>query len=259
LSALARFSNKVVIVTGAASGMGQAVAIRLAGEGGTVIGVDMNEDGLRETATTIEQGGAGTFRYLTGSIADEVAVKRIVAQVAQDEGRLDVLVNMAGVLRASPTTETTLEQFQAILNINLVGTFLFCREALPHLLKTGGNIVNAASTSARFGHPYMAAYAASKGGVYAMTRTLAWEYLKQGVRVNAVAPGGIMTPMVVRQGEMMFQQVPDPDLSLLQHLVRVDGNYGRPESVAAVIAMLASDDGAFMTGEIVKVDGGVHN
>jgi len=255
LAALARFTNKIIIVTGAASGMGQAVALRLVAEGGTVIGVDTNEDGLRETA---KQAGSA-FRYLAGSVAAEADVKRIVAQVAQEEGRLDVLVNMAGVLRACPTTDVTLEQFQTILNINLVGTFLFCREALPHLLKTGGNIVNAASTSARFGHPYMAAYAASKGGVYALTRTLAWEYLKQGVRVNAVAPGGIMTPMVMKQGEVMFQQVPDPDLTLLQHLTRVDGTYGRPESVAAVIAMLASDDGAFMTGEIVKVDGGVHN
>ena len=260
MSSLARFSNKIIIVTGAASGMGQAVAVRLAAEGGAVIGVDTNEDGLRETAAkTLENAGGGRFRYLAGSVAVEADVKRIVAQVAQEEGRLDVLVNMAGVLRACPTTEVTLEQFQSILNINLVGTFLFCREALPHLIKTGGNIVNAASTSARFGHPYMAAYAASKGGVYAMTRTLAWEFLKQGVRVNAVAPGGIMTPMVVKQGELMFQQVPEPDLSLLQHLTRVDGTYGKPESVAAVIAMLASDDGAFMTGEIVKVDGGVHN
>lgn len=261
MSSLARFSNKIIIVTGAASGMGQAVAVRLVAEGGAVIGVDTNEDGLRETAAkTLENTGAGgKFRYLAGSVAVEADVKRIVAQVAQEEGRLDVLVNMAGVLRACPTTEVTLEQFQGILNINLVGTFLFCREALPHLIKTGGNIVNAASTSARFGHPYMAAYAASKGGVYAMTRTLAWEFLKQGVRVNAVAPGGIMTPMVVKQGELMFQQVPEPDISLLQHLTRVDGTYGKPESVAAVIAMLASDDGAFMTGEIIKVDGGVHN
>ena len=95
----------------------------------------------------------------------------------------------------------SLAEFQQILNVNLIGTFLCCREAIPALLETKGCIVNAASTSAQFGHPYMAAYAASKGGVYALTRTLAWEYLKQGVRVNAVAPGGILTPMVLAQGE----------------------------------------------------------
>lgn len=258
-ASLARFGGKVALVTGAASGIGQATLVRLVSEGARAVGVDTNEAGLRETLERAREaaGAGGTARTLAGSVASEADVRRIVADVVQREGRLDVLVNMAGILRACPTTEYSLEDFRTVIDVNLVGTFLCCREALPHLLKTRGNIVNAASTSSLFGHPYMAAYAASKGGVYAMTRTLAWEYTKQGVRVNAVAPGGIFTPMVT--GFAGGGMPKDADMSLFAHLQRPDGGHGRPEQVASVIAMLASEDGAFMTGEIVRVDGGVHS
>jgi NAD(P)-dependent dehydrogenase (short-subunit alcohol dehydrogenase family) len=254
MAALQRFSDKVVIVTGAGSGIGQATAIRMATEGAAVIAVDMNAEGLAKTVAKAADLSGGVRAY-TCSVASEDEVKGLIADVLKTEGRIDSLVNMAGILRSGPTTELTLDLFQQVLSVNLIGTFLCCREALPALLETKGTIVNAASTSAQFGHPYMAAYAASKGGVYALTRTLAWEYLKQGVRVNAVAPGGIMTPMVAAQGESMGGF----DFDLFTHLSRPDGKFGTPESVAAVIAMLASEDGAHMTGEVVKVDGGVHN
>lgn len=262
MTALQRFNDKVAIVTGAASGIGQATVLRLLAEGARVVGVDTSAEGLAQTADRAEAASEGDnraaspqLRTVACSVADESAVKALVAGVLEHEGRLDVLVNMAGILRSEPTTSTSLDLFQSVLNVNLVGTFLCCREALPALLETRGCIVNAASTSAQFGHPYMAAYAASKGGVFALTRTLAWEYLRQRVRVNAVAPGGILTPMVAAQGERMGEF----DMSLFGHLSRPDGVFGAPESVAAVIAMLASDDGAHMTGEVVKVDGGVHN
>lgn len=262
MTALQRFSDKVAIVTGAASGIGQATVLRLLAEGAHVVGVDTSAEGLAQTADRARDASEGDnraapslLRTVACSVADESAVKALVAGVLEKEGRLDVLVNMAGILRSEPTTSTSLDLFQSVLNVNLIGTFLCCREALPALLETRGCIVNAASTSAQFGHPYMAAYAASKGGVFALTRTLAWEYLRQGGRVNAVAPGGIMTPMVAAQGERMGEF----DMSLFGHLSRPDGVFGAPESVAAVIAMLASEDGAHMTGEVVKVDGGVHN
>ncbi|GAB3313320.1 SDR family NAD(P)-dependent oxidoreductase [Haliea atlantica] len=262
MTALQRFSDKVAIVTGAASGIGQATVLRLLAEGARVVGVDTSAEGLAQTADRARAACEGDnraasplLRTVVCSVADESAVKALVAGVLEKEGRLDALVNMAGILRSEPTTSTSLDLFQSVLNVNLIGTFLCCREALPALLETRGCIVNAASTSAQFGHPYMAAYAASKGGVFALTRTLAWEYLRQGVRVNAVAPGGILTPMVAAQGERMGEF----DMSLFGHLSRPDGVFGAPESVAAVIAMLASDDGAHMTGEVVKVDGGVHN
>jgi NAD(P)-dependent dehydrogenase (short-subunit alcohol dehydrogenase family) len=219
--------------------------------------VDINETGLAETIALAQQQatGGGHASYMIASVANEADVKRVVQDVVKQEGHLDVLINVAGILRSSPTTETSLEQFLEPINVNLVGTFLFCREALPHLLKTRGNIVNTASTSAFFGHPYMAGYVASKGAVVALTRALAWEYIRQGVRVNAVAPGGIETALTQAQQ----QRMEGLDQSLFQHMVRPDSVFGQPGQVASVVAMLASNDGAFMTGEVVKVDGGVHN
>ncbi|KAF9348703.1 hypothetical protein BGX26_012916 [Mortierella sp. AD094] len=254
---LSRFSNKVVIVTGGASGIGQAVVRRFAQEGAIVIAFDVNEAGLIEGAEQVKQiaTAGGRSSYIVGSVSDEDAVKKAVQDVVDREGRLDALINVAGIIRSKSILETSLEDFMEPINTNLIGTFLFCREALPHLLKTKGNIVNTASTAVHYGHAYMAAYAASKGGVESMTKALAWEYIRLGVRVNAVAPGGIETPLSKgNQGNLA-----DVDVSLFQRLIRPDYLWGKPDQVASVYALLASEDGSFMTGEIVKVDGGVHN
>ncbi|SEN43141.1 NAD(P)-dependent dehydrogenase, short-chain alcohol dehydrogenase family [Pseudomonas sp. ok272] len=256
MTTASRFQNKNIIVTGGASGIGRATVIRLVGEGGTVLAVDLDEAGLQETlaqANAVENGGRAFAARL--SITDEQAVRSTVQRFAQDQGRLDVLVNMAGVLCSTHTTETSFEDFMRVVQINLGGTFLCCREALPFLLESKGNIVNAASTSAFFGHPYMAAYSASKGGVAALTQALSREYIKRGVRVNAVAPGGIATPMVAAQAQGFPAQA---DLSLFMHLTRPDRKLGAPQEVAAVIAMLASDDGAFVNGAVLRIDGGTH-
>jgi len=253
-----RFADKKVIVTGGATGIGRAVVSRLAAEGATVLAVDVNEAGLAECVAiaNASAGYGGSAGQAIASVSSERDVKRVVADFVAAQARLDSLINLAGILRATRTTETTLEQFMQVINVNLVGTFLCCREALPHLIQSRGSIVNAASTSSFFGHPYMAAYASSKGGVAALTHTLAWEYLKQGVRVNAVAPGGIQTPMTAA---MATGFPPEPDMSLFLHLARPDQQWGQPEDVAGVIAMLASDDGRHINGEIVRIDGGVHS
>jgi NAD(P)-dependent dehydrogenase (short-subunit alcohol dehydrogenase family) len=253
-----RFEGRTVIVTGAASGIGRAALIRLVSEGAVALGVDQNETGLKEAAALAQAGAGhgGRASIAVASVADESAVKRVVKNFVGQEGRLDVLVNMAGILRSTHTTETSLDHFLEVIQVNLVGTFLFCREALPHLLETKGNIVNAASTSVFFGHPYMAAYSASKGGIAAMTHALAWEYIKRGVRVNAIAPGGISTPMVQAQPQRF---PPGVDSSLFMHLMQPAGRSGQPEEVAGTIALLASDDGAFINGEIIRIDGGVHS
>ncbi|MCY1361988.1 Glucose 1-dehydrogenase 1 [compost metagenome] len=252
-----RFQNKKIIVTGGASGIGRAAVIRLVAEGGTVLAVDRNADGLAETVALANAtaGHGGLALAAEASITDEHAVRDTVQGFVNEQGRLDVLVNMAGVLRSTHTTDTSFDDFMQILQINLGGTFLFCREALPFLLESKGNIVNAASTSAFFGHAYMAAYSASKGGVAALTQALSREYLNRGVRVNAVAPGGIATPMVAAQAQGFPQGA---DFSLYTHLTRPDRQLGEPQEVAAVIAMLASDDGAFVNGAILRIDGGTH-
>lgn len=250
LKALERFAGRRLVVTGAASGIGRATVIRLVQEGAAVVAVDLSAEGLAETAALA--GGDVACRTL--SVADEAAVVALFRSVAEG-GPLHGLINLAGVLQANHTTETSVEAFRSVLEVNLIGVFLCCREALPLLEKTSGAIVNAASTASFYGHPFMAAYAASKGGVAAMTHTLAWEYIKRGVRVNGVAPGGIDTPMTTQIQSNFPEGV---DVSLFMHLTRPDFQFGKPEQVAGVIAMLASDDAAFMSGEIVRVDGGVH-
>jgi len=258
MATASRFEGKTVIVTGAASGIGRAALVRLVSEGAIALAVDLNEGGLKETLAeaSAAAGHGGRAAMAVASVSDENDVKRAVADFVGREGRLDVLVNMAGILRSSHTAETSLEQFMLLIQVNLVGTFLFCREALPHLLEAKGNIVNASSTSTEYGHPYMAAYSASKGAIASMTHSLAWEYMRRGVRVNAVAPGGIVTPLVIATPTGFPEGV---DRSLFLHMTPPDQKFGMPENVAGVIAMLASADGAHINGEIIRIDGGVHS
>jgi NAD(P)-dependent dehydrogenase (short-subunit alcohol dehydrogenase family) len=252
-----RFEGKRVIVTGAGSGIGRAVVLRLVAEGAKVLGADLNNAGLNETIALADQAAAfgGMARAKTMSVSDEAAVKALFADFVGQDGRLDALINMAGILRTTHTVDTSLEAFNQVMTNNLTSTFLCCREALPLLERNGGAIVNAASTSAFFGHPFMTAYAASKGAIAALTYALAWEYIKRGVRVNAVAPGGIGTAMTAAAPASFPEGI---DMTLFAHLARPDYQFGTPEQVAAVVAMLASSDGAFVNGEIVRIDGGVH-
>lgn len=251
-----RFLGKRVIITGAGSGMGRAILQRLVGEGAVALAVDVDQDGLTESVDLANSaaGYGGIASWVKASVADETAVRGLVEQFAADGG-LDVLINMAGILRASHTTQTTVDHFMGIIQVNLLGTFLCCREALPHLEKSGGNIVNAASTAAQFGHPYMAAYSASKGGVLGLTQALAKEYLLRGVRVNAIVPGGIQTPMFESMAAMPVEEA---DMRLFMNLARPDRTFGRSDQVASVVAMLASADGAYLSGQSIRIDGGVH-
>jgi NAD(P)-dependent dehydrogenase (short-subunit alcohol dehydrogenase family) len=170
------------------------------------------------------------------------------------QGRLDVVLNVAGILRVISSTEVTLEQFKTVIDTNLIGTFLMCRICLPHLILTKGNIINTASTAAFFGHPYMAAYAASKGAIVSLTKSLAREYILQGVRVNAIAPGGTATPI---HKSAIFPK--DANLSIMSNLRMPDNRFGQPDEIAAVVAMLGSQDGSFINGEVIRIDGGVHS
>lgn len=244
-----RFGEKVVLLTGAASGIGRATAIRLAGEGATLALSDVNEGGLAETAAECESQGA-TVTTDVVNVASEDQVRAMVAGAVEAHGRLDVVVNVAGILQFKHAHETTLEDFERIMSVNVTGTFLVCRESIPHLLETGGNIVNTASTAALAGHPWTVSYSASKGAVAALTQTLAVEYGKQGIRANAVAPGSILTPI---QNEFALPE--GADGSLVYRIMALDEQRG-PEVVAGAIAFLGSDDAVHVNGTILKVDGG---
>lgn len=251
-----RFSGRNVLITGGGSGIGQATVHRILAEGGTVVAVDVNEDGLKKTLDrAAAEGTADRLTIQVLDISDEAAVVAGVAEAVAGLGGLDVLVNAAGILRSSHTHETTLEFWNKLLAVNLTGTFLMTREALPALLATGkGVVVNFSSTSASFAHPYMAAYAATKGGIQSFTHAIASEYSKQGLRAVCVAPGSIDSGMTNNPGLPA-----DADFSLLAKLAPALGHgFAGPETVAGVIAMLASDDGAFITGTELRIDGGTH-
>jgi NAD(P)-dependent dehydrogenase (short-subunit alcohol dehydrogenase family) len=245
-----RFEGKVALVTGAASGIGRATAVRLASEGARLQLADVSAEGLEETAKLCAEHGAevATARC---DVVDPAQVDATVRACVDRFGRLDVLVNVAGILVIEHTHELSLDDWQRVLAINLTGTFLVCKAALPHLIEAKGAIVNTSSTSALAGMPWGAAYGASKAGVLALTKTIAVEYAKRGVRANAVCPGSIKTAMTTRSALPQ-----DIDVALLSRMMPVDQKPRGPETVAAVIALLASEDGAHVNGESVRVDGG---
>ena len=251
-----RFEGRVAIVTGAASGIGRATTQRLVDEGATVVAVDRDADGLAAAAEAIGKGAddSGAVVTLVGDVGDPASAAEAVATATGDLGRLDVLVNNAGILRFEHSHEVAAEDWDRMLRINLTGTFQFCQAAIPVMVAAGrGAIVNVASTAAQFGHPWAAAYAASKGGVLALTRTLAVEYAKQGLRVNAVCPGSIDTPIT---GAFNVPEGADP--SLVRRIMAPVGASG-PEPVAAAIAYLASDDAAHVIGADLRIDGATHS
>jgi NAD(P)-dependent dehydrogenase (short-subunit alcohol dehydrogenase family) len=242
-----RFAGKVAVVTGAAAGIGRATAVRLVEEGATVIAVDLRADDLADLA----KAHPDTVDVVAGDVSDPATAAAAVAAAVDGHGRLDVLANVAGILRTANSHEVDAAEWDLVLRVNLTGTYLFCQAAIAVMLDAGGgSIVNIGSTAALSGHPWAAAYSASKGGVLALSRTLAVEYAKRGIRVNVVCPGSITTAITDD-----FQFPEGADTKLVQRIMALDKPRG-PETVAAAVAFLASDDAAHVNGESLRVDGG---
>lgn len=244
-----RFADRVAIVTGGGSGLGRAVSHRLASEGATVAVVDLAEDAAEKVAAEIAEQG-GNAQAVAADVSSPASASAAIEQAAA-LGRPQVLVNCAGIGGFAHSADESFERWSQIIAVNLTGTFLMAQATLPHLLDGGGAIVNIASNSGLMGQPYSAAYCASKGGVVNLTRALAVEYIKRGVRVNAVAPGGMNTPMVA--GFTM------PDGVELAEFARITSplGYAEPEELAGLVAFVASDDARYMVGSIVSMDGGI--
>jgi NAD(P)-dependent dehydrogenase (short-subunit alcohol dehydrogenase family) len=246
-----RFEGKVAVVTGAGSGIGEATALRLGQEGAAVACVDISEETAKRTATSIADAN-GTAVSIAVNVADKASVTAGMARVVSELGQPHVLCNIAGIGWFAHSHEQPIEDWDRIIAVNLTGTFLMCQAALPHLMETNGNIVNTASNAGLIGQKYSAAYCASKGGVVLLTKALSNEYIDKGVRVNAVAPGGVQTNII-----NSFMELPEgADHKFFRKITSPLG-MADPSELASLFAYIASDEARYMTGAIVAMDGGI--
>jgi NAD(P)-dependent dehydrogenase (short-subunit alcohol dehydrogenase family) len=239
-----RLEGKVCVITGAAGGIGRATAERFQSEGGRVVGVDLLDHDIGELA-------------LQADITSEDAVRDVYARVKSELGRIDVLFNNAGI---SPTDDdsvlvTSVEAWDRVQSVNLRSVFFCCKHGIPHLLANdpaGGSVINTASFVAVMGSATsQISYTASKGGVLALSRELGVEFARQGVRVNAICPGPIDTPLL----RELFAKDPERAARRLVHVPM--GRFGKASEIAAAVAFLASDDASFVTASTMLVDGGI--
>lgn len=240
------FANKNILVTGAASGIGRATAMQLASEGAKIAIADINEVGLEETKAMIRED----VDIITYDATDIDSCKQLIETAAVNG--LDGLCNIGGMLDWGPTLDFDEARFQKIITVNLTSVYILCRAALPHLIKSGGNIVNMASTAGLLGTPYSAAYASSKHGVVGLTKSLAVEFASKNIRINAVCPGQVNTPMAK-------QPPPTGDVDwplMMRNAPKLPQGVCEASDIAEMVVFLASDKARKMTGSVINVDGG---
>jgi NAD(P)-dependent dehydrogenase (short-subunit alcohol dehydrogenase family) len=247
-----RFEGKIVMVTGAGHGIGRATARRFAREGGEVVVVDINENGAAETVGLIAEDG-GAAQAIAADVSDEQAVADLGSRIATDHGRVDVLHNNAGRLRGGSVTELPVDEWDLTFAVNVRSMFLVSRAVIPLMRPNGGAIVNTASTSGLVGEMGIPAYNSSKGAVVNLTRQLAADYTREGIRVNCVCPGWIPTGF----NDPVLADMSDAEVEAMVKATVPMGRQGTPEEIAAAVTFLASNDATYITGHALVVDGGL--
>jgi NAD(P)-dependent dehydrogenase (short-subunit alcohol dehydrogenase family) len=244
-----KFSGKVAVVTGAASGIGRSIAILFSKAGAHVAGADIDEEGLEETLSIITRDGGIGLKVRT-DVSSVSQVNNLMKETISRFGKIDVLSNNAGIEMSGTVMSLTEEDWDRVMNVNLKGTFLCSHFAVPYIAKNGGAIVNMSSDLGLSPIPNVAAYAATKGGIIALTKAMAKDHAKDRIRVNCVAPGPIETPLLHRfQPEQVLKMVTDVLLPM--------GRLGTADEVAKAVLFLASDEASFVTGAILTVNGGL--
>jgi dihydroanticapsin dehydrogenase len=249
-----RVDGKACVVTGAGSGIGKAVAERLAEEGGRVICVDLNGDTATHTANGI-RGAGGVAEAVAADVSNPQQVAAFISHCVIAYGRIDVLVNNAGVNIPGVFHEVSDETIDRTLAVNVKGPMYGSRAAIPHMLRTGGgSIINMSSVNGLVSEPFLAVYSASKGAVVMLTRGIALDYAQRGIRCNAICPGWVDTPINYAHAEMLggLQKVYD-SIATFQPI----GRPGLPVEIAHLALFLASDEASFITGAIISADGGM--
>lgn len=247
-----RLANRVAVVTGAAQGIGEAISRRFVAEGAQVIGIDRKEDGLAALAAALPG-----FTPCAADVQDHAVLKACVDRAREQHGRVDILVNNAGFQYTVKFLESTLDQWQEIQRVNLEAMYMLCKLVTPHMIEAGyGRIVNVSSTQSIAVEPSVTAYAASKGGVNAFTRSLAVELAAHGILVNAIAPGCIHTPMSIINGVDETTTETFQEWYVRRRKIPL-GRPGQAGEVAAVALFLASEECAYVTGHTMVVDGGL--
>ena len=247
-----RLANQIAIVTGSGSGIGRATALLFAKEGARVIVADIDEDAGRRTVSEIELNG-GEALYVGVDVGQAASVEAMIQQVVERFGRVDILVNNAGIQRMGTVEETTDEDWQAVLGVNLTGVFLCSRAVIPQMKKLGaGNIINIASGAGMVGVPQSAAYCASKGGVVLLTRQMALDYERFNLRVNAICPGAVNTPLM--EGFFRYRRPEDPEAYRQEYEAALPlGRMLCPDEVAFEALVLASHKSYLLTGHCVMI------
>ena len=242
--------SKVAVITGAASGIGRATVITMLNQGFQVAAIDIDADGLNGLSDSLQSNKECCDTYITDVAAKEHCHSTI-SQIFEKNGRIDVLANIAGIARSEHMTEVSEDSWNEMVGVNLSGVFWCSQAAIPFLIENNGSLINVASCSGLMGQAYTVAYSATKGGVISMTKSLAMEYIKTGIRINAVAPGSVQTQLIDN-----YSIPEDVNMDLVKPYMGFRG-IAEAEEISNVISFLASDDAKRIHGAVITVDGGL--